>query len=236
MTKYKLLYFVSEDEYFLTHKIDQAKSLLKNNFDVLVACNFDKNEKRIKSHGFKTRNIGFDRRSINPFKEFFYLIKLISIIVSFKPDFIQCIALKPILYMSIISKFLRKSKMIFCVVGLGYLFIDTKKTTEILKLVYLKLINLFLVKNKVLFVFQNKEDCEMLEKSKVSNFSNTTIIRGSGVNTKRFKSKKIKKIYDVIFHSRILYDKGFLEFINAIRDLKKKKKNICFSFRYPRQK
>ena len=29
MKKYKLLYFVSEDEYFITHKIDQAKSALK---------------------------------------------------------------------------------------------------------------------------------------------------------------------------------------------------------------
>ena len=26
MKKYKLLYFVSEDEYFITHKIDQAKA------------------------------------------------------------------------------------------------------------------------------------------------------------------------------------------------------------------
>ena len=29
MKKYKLLYFVSEDEYFLTHKMSQAKSALK---------------------------------------------------------------------------------------------------------------------------------------------------------------------------------------------------------------
>ena len=30
MKKYKLLYFVSEDEYFITHKIDQAKKRIKN--------------------------------------------------------------------------------------------------------------------------------------------------------------------------------------------------------------
>ena len=29
MKKYKLLYFVSEDEYFISHKIDQASSALK---------------------------------------------------------------------------------------------------------------------------------------------------------------------------------------------------------------
>ena len=44
MRKYKLLYFVSEDEYFLSHKIDQAKFALKNNYEVLVLCKFSENE------------------------------------------------------------------------------------------------------------------------------------------------------------------------------------------------
>ena len=56
MRKYKLLYFVSEDEYFLSHKIDQACSALKNNFDVLVVCNFTNLEK-IQSYGFKTKTL-----------------------------------------------------------------------------------------------------------------------------------------------------------------------------------
>ena len=45
MKKYKLLYFVSEDQYFFTHKKDQAISALKNNFDVLVICKFTNLEK-----------------------------------------------------------------------------------------------------------------------------------------------------------------------------------------------
>ena len=57
MRKYKLLYFVSEDEYFLSHKIDQACSALKNNFEVLVVCNFTDKEKKIQSYGFKTKHI-----------------------------------------------------------------------------------------------------------------------------------------------------------------------------------
>ena len=46
MKKYKLLYFVSEDQYFFTHKKDQAISALKNNFDVLVICKFTNLEKK----------------------------------------------------------------------------------------------------------------------------------------------------------------------------------------------
>ena len=36
MKKYKLLYFVSEDEYFLSHKLDQAKSALNNNYEIMI--------------------------------------------------------------------------------------------------------------------------------------------------------------------------------------------------------
>ena len=48
MKKYKLLYFVSEDEYFLSHKIFQAKDALKNKFDVMIICNFTKYENKNK--------------------------------------------------------------------------------------------------------------------------------------------------------------------------------------------
>mgnify|MGYP003327688275 CR=1 FL=1 len=73
MKKYKLLYFVSEDEYFLSHKIKQAHSALKNNLDILVVCKYNNYEKKIKSMGFKTCHLNIDRRSINPIKDFFCL-------------------------------------------------------------------------------------------------------------------------------------------------------------------
>ena len=224
MRKYKLLYFVSEDEYFLSHKIDQACSALKNNFEVLVVCNFTDKEKKIQSYGFKTKHIEIIRGSINPLRELFCIIKLFLIIIKFKPDLIQSVALKPILYTSIISKVFRKQKMIFCVVGLGYVFISKKISSKILKFTYVSLINIFLKKMKVLFIFQNKEDKLIFKNNKITKFAKTTIIYGSGVDTDLFKSKKTKKIYDIIFHSRILYDKGILELINAIKEIRKKKK------------
>ncbi len=224
MRKYKLLYFVSEDEYFLSHKIDQACSALKNNFEVLVVCNFTDKEKIIQSYGFKTKHIEINRGSINPLRELFSIIQLFLIIIKFKPDLIQSVALKPILYTSIISKIFRKQKMIFCVVGLGYVFISKKLSSKILKFSYVSLINIFLKKMKVLFIFQNKEDKLIFKNNKITKFAKTTVIYGSGVDTDLFKSKKTKKIYDIIFHSRILYDKGILELINAVREIRKKKK------------
>ena len=46
--------------------------------------------------------------------------------------------------------------------------------------------NLFLIRNKALFIFQNKDDEQTLKKYNVTKYSKTIIIEGSGVNTKKF--------------------------------------------------
>ena len=81
----------------------------------MVICNFTKYENKIKSEGFKTQNINFDRRSINPLTNLNYLIKLLKI-VQFQPNIIQCFALKPILLTSI-AAFNKKIKVLCCVVA-----------------------------------------------------------------------------------------------------------------------
>ena len=47
MKKYKLLYFVSEDEYFISHKLDELKNAQKK-YEILVVSRFKKFEKKIK--------------------------------------------------------------------------------------------------------------------------------------------------------------------------------------------
>ena len=106
--KYKLLYFVSEDEYFISHKIDQVKDAIKKNIEILVVSKFQKKEKQILNAGFKTKHLDFNRKSLNPIKEFLCIFKLAMIIFKFKPNIIQANALKPILYISLISSFISK--------------------------------------------------------------------------------------------------------------------------------
>lgn len=222
--KYKLLYFVSEDEYFISHKIEQVQDAVKENIDVLVVTKFKKKEKQILDAGFKTKHLGFDRKSLNPIKELLCILKLVTIIFKYKPNIIQANALKPILYISLISNFLsRKTKIILCVVGLGYLFIKKSKKNFLIKNIYLLLLKFTLRKQNSIFIFQNNEDRKFfLNKSLLKNIK-YKIIKGSGVDINKFNSKKVKKVYDIIFHSRLLYDKGFNEIVEALGILRRKK-------------
>ena len=222
--KYKLLYFVSEDEYFISHKIEQVQEAIKKNIDVLVVTKFKKKEEQILNAGFKTKHLDFDRKSLNPVKEFLCILKLAVIIFKYKPNIIQANALKPILYISLISYFLsKKTKIILCVVGLGYLFIEKNKKNFLIKNIYLLLMKFTLRKKNSVFVFQNNDDKKFFMNKNLLRNVDFKIIKGSGVNVNKFCGKKVKKIYDIIFHSRLLYDKGFNEIIEALEILRKKK-------------
>ena len=222
MKKYKLLYFVSEDEYFLSHKIFQAKDALKNKFDVMIICNFTKYENKIRSQGFKTQNINFDRKSINPLNNINCLIRLLKIIHTFRPNIIQCFALKPILLTSMAVFFNKNIKVLCCVVGVGFLIINRTFFSDIIRGFYFFLLKKFTMKN-ISYVFQNLDDLKLFKKKGILKNKNVKIIKGSGVDTSFFKKNKNKKIYDLIFHSRILKDKGIFEIICALKRLKKKK-------------
>ena len=226
MKKYKLLYFVSEDEYFITHKINQAKTALKFFDEIKIMCKFSNYSRKIELSGFKTINFNLSRKSVNPILNLRSLIKFYSITTKYKPDVIQCFALKPILYSIIINFFLKRDiKILCCVVGMGYLIINKNLFARVYKSIYFFLLKIFINK-KVFFVFQNSDDYSLFRRKKIISKNNSSLIRGSGVCTKKFKSNNQKKIYDLIFHSRIIKDKGVFEIIDAIKILRNQ--NVFF--------
>lgn len=223
MIKSKLLYFVSEDKYFLTHKLSHGLVALKNGFEVYVVCKISIYKKKLESFGFRILNFQFNRRNINPIKEIINVYKFFKILNKFKPDLVQCVALKPILYFSICELiFKTNAQKIFAIVGLGYIFINNNFKTKILKFLLLKILKQTFKKNNSTIVFQNSDDKTYFLKNNIVKKDKILIIRGSGVDTNHFKPQNIKKKYDLILHSRMLKDKGVNDIINALKILRKK--------------
>ena len=222
MKKYKLLYFVSEDEYFISHKIDQASNALKIFKEIKIICRFSKYLHKIQSSGFKAHNLKFNRKSVNLFENFLTFFKYFSFVRNYKPTIVQCFALKPILYAIIANFFLKSNtRVICCVVGMGYVFINKNLFTKVYKNLFFFFLKVF-VNDKVLFIFQNQDDLKFFQKKKILEKNKPKIIQGSGVCIKTFVEGQKKKVYDLIFHSRIIGDKGIKEIIGALEILRKK--------------
>ena len=226
MKKYKLLYFVSEDEYFISHKIDQAISGFKVFNEITIISRFSKYSNKIKSSGFRTKNIKFNRRSVNLLQNFKVFLNYFFFVNRYKPSVIQCFALKPILYAVIANFFSRNNtKLLCCVVGMGYLFINKNLFTRLYKNLFFMFLRSCINRN-VFFIFQNKDDLSIFQKKRILGNNIPIIIQGSGVLTKKFTEGKQKKIYDLIFHSRIIKDKGIFEIIDALKILRNKNINL----------
>ena len=79
-----------------------------------------------------------------------------------------------------------------------------------------------LSKKKKHLIFQNQSDKNQIKNIKNIKDSDLSIIKGSGVNLKEFKKKKMPSL-PIIFlmASRLIIEKGVWEYINASKIVKK---------------
>jgi len=119
----KLIYLVTQDWYFFSHRLPMARAAIRAGFDVAVITNVDKHKFAIEEAGVRVIPFAFDRKSLNPITALLQISKLIEIYRAEKPDLVHHIALKPILFGSIAAMVARVPLCFECVLrGLGVIF------------------------------------------------------------------------------------------------------------------
>jgi len=134
-------------------------------------------------------------------------------------SFLLNFSIKPNIYGSIVSRIL-KIKVVNNITGLGSTFIRQNKINAFYGLMY----KVSLKKAKHIF-FQNQEDHELFLRNRIISINQSvSLIPGSGVDTSKFSPEKKSQKKDFVFLmvSRILKDKGILEFIEACKEVSQK--------------
>jgi glycosyltransferase involved in cell wall biosynthesis len=221
--KKKLIFLVNVDWFFVSHRLPIAISAIKKGYDVyLLTKNTDK-KNLIESYGITFIEIPFERSRLNILNEVKVLYKIFTSYVKIKPDVVHHITLKPILYGSIIANILKIKNVVNAISGLGYNFINKRKS--LVKNIMIFLLRNFNYNKNVIFIFQNNEDLLEFKKYKIVNsINNYFIIKGSGVDLNIFKKTNLpllRKI-NILFPSRMLWDKGVSELKYATELLKDK--------------
>ena len=216
-----IIYFVSEDWYFCSHRLPIARKALAKGFKVVVVTRVDKHRDVIESEGFELASIEIKRGGLNLLSEFKTISTLYSYYKKYKPDIVHHVAIKPVIYGTLVAQFIGSIKIVNAMAGLGYIFISNKKKVKLLRFFIHQLFRfLFRSKNSQL-ILQNKDDLEYFLKNKLVNNDNVAIIRGSGVNIEQFTfMNEVKDTPIVMLASRMLWDKGVGEFIEAAKILK----------------
>ena len=149
-----------------------------------------------------------------------YLKKLISLFREKKPDLVFGYTIKPVIYGSIAAKLTGVPRIYAMVTGLGRVYASGGMKAKIVRLITKVLYKLaFVCCDKV--IFQNRDDIAELVRQHYLPERKTVQVNGSGVNMERFRQCELPEQPIFLMVSRIIREKGVMEFSEAAQMVKK---------------
>ena len=82
----RILFIISEEWYFMSHRLNLATEALEKGYKVGLLCNPGKNTDQIKEKGVEVYNFSLSRTSLSPLNHIKTIIQISRIIKLFKPD------------------------------------------------------------------------------------------------------------------------------------------------------
>lgn len=221
----KLLYVVTEDWYFVSHRLPLAVAAQAAGFEVTVATRERHHGDVIRNAGIRLIPISLSRRGGNPITEVAALLRLYR---REKPDIVHHVALKPVMFGTLAAWLARVPAQVNAVAGLGWLFSSSNSIVRIVRPPFRWILAWLLDKDHSLTIAQNPEDLALLEYSGVTT-SRLRLIRGSGVDIHVFRPVKPPPApLCIVLVARMLWTKGIREFVEAAWQLKGRGVNARF--------
>ena len=208
----KLLFVVTEDWYFVSHRLALAVAAQAAGFEVAVATRVGRHGKAIEAAGIRLVPFALSRAYGNPFREILALVRLYR---RERPDIVHHVALKPIVYGAVAARLTRVPAQVNAVVGLGWLFTSAKGVMRLVRPAARWILATLLRGRGSLTIVQNPDDRALLIRSHLPE-SRIRLIRGAGVDTTVFApSPEPAGPVCIVLAARMLWDKGVGEFVEA---------------------
>jgi glycosyltransferase involved in cell wall biosynthesis len=201
-----------------------VKTLLLNGHQVVAIAPNDGFVNDIKDWGCEYIPIEMDCKGSNPAKDLRLILQLFNIYRAAKLDAVLHFTIKPNIYGTFACKMLN-IPAINNITGIGTAFLHQNLTSWAAQLLY-RLSFKFPAK----VFFQNEDDKKLFLKRKLVRPEITDVLPGSGVDLDYFKPQKTpdNKKFTFLMISRLLFDKGICEYIDAIRLMRKNYINAKF--------
>lgn len=218
----KIIYVVTEDWYFISHRIDLAAGMRRAGWDVILATRINSEEasRRISKAGIRIENIPIERGRLFSLGDLGYLWRLLWLYERERPALVHHVAMKPALYGSIAALLLLPTTgVINAFGGLGHLFSGVSGLKSIIRGLVENVFRLLFRFSRVGVIMQNPEDHAHFERSLNIPGRRLFLIRGAGVDVAAFRPHPVAlgRTLRVIMVSRMLAAKGVLEFVAAAR-------------------
>ena len=219
--KPKILYLVTEDWYFVSHRLGLARAVRGAGCDVTVVTRTKDHRELIEQEGFRLVSFLLPRSRFSLISEIKSIINLIRVYRQEKPDLVHHVALKPSLYGTIAAIVAGVPLVVNAMTGLGFVFTAGNWRRWLFRPFVRIGGGLLFSRKGSRIIVQNPDDAETLEAAGIGHRRNMTLIRGSGVSFEGFHLQPEPAGYPTIaMVSRMLWNKGVGELVAAARLLK----------------
>lgn len=212
----KLLFVVTEDWYFISHRLPLALAAKAAGFEVVVATREGSQAYLVRNAGIRLIPLALSRRGGNPLTE---IITLWRIYRKERPDLVHHVALKPVMFGTIAAWLARVPAQVNAITGLGWLFTSSNRLVRLIRPILRRILCRVLAQRGGITIVQNPEDLEFLKGSGLSA-TRLRLIRGAGVDVSVFHPvPPPPEPVCVMMVSRMLWSKGVKEFVDAAQHL-----------------
>jgi len=199
-------------------RIGLIRALQADGYRVIALSPEDEYSPRLADLGIEYRPIAMNSSGISPVEDLLLLGRYFRVLRKIRPDVFLGFTIKPNIYGSLAAHLLG-IRVINNVSGLGTAFIKKGLLTRIVSGLY----RLALRRSSIVF-FQNRDDFNLFVETNIIRSDQARLLPGSGIDLDHFQAgtPKPESTGEVRFLliSRLLWDKGVQEFVDAARILR----------------
>ena len=209
-----LLFLVTEDWYFLAHRLPMACAAQREGYKVHVATHVNAGAADIEKYGFVLHRLNWRRGSLNPIRVFSIIREVRALYRKLAPDLIHHIALQAVVIGSLAATGLSPVRL-NALSGLGFGFTSRTPKALIIRPILAWLLRRVLKNRHAAVLVENPDDRAVLHALGVPKDC-MFLIPGSGVDTATFAPlPEPQGPMTVAFVGRLLDDKGVRTLIAA---------------------
>lgn len=209
-------------------RIDMMRSFLDAGCEVLAIGDGPEEEwaERFRQMGIRYRQIPVQRNGTNLLHDLKTLHALYALLKDEQPDKIFSYQAKTVIYGGIAAR-LRGIKEVYpMIAGVGSVFLGDSFKQKLVRTILIMEYKLGLKNAKQVF-FQNHDDLEVFTNHGILSERKVVMIHGSGVNLDKFQPTALPTQTGFLCISRLIRDKGVVEYLDAAREIHRRHPDIC---------
>lgn len=221
----RLLFLVTDDWYFVSHRLQLAVAAREAGYDVHVATRVEMAGDRIRAAGLTLHPLSWRRGASSPLAKLAALREIVRLYRNVRPDLVHHVALRPIVYGQIAARFARVGPSVDAIAGLGFVFTERSWRSTLLRPALVLALRVLLARPGSVTLLQNPDDRDLLLRSGALKPERARLVLGAGVDTEHFqplpepasgpvtvavatRMVRYKGVADLVEASRILHRRG----------------------------